>query len=117
MRRARRLAAIEPHADGIARLPHRTAIERALIDGVPAAEIIVALRSLEDTHGLDLPEELDVADERAIREFTVRQVKRNNLHAEFVTALPAGSLPTLGMRLLAVVTELANGSRSGTVDL
>jgi hypothetical protein len=114
---ARRLAAIEPHADGVARLPHRTAIERALIDGVPAAEVIVALRSLEDIYGLDLPQGLDVADERTIRDLAVRQIKRNNLHAEFVAALPAGSLPTLGSRLLAVITELANASRSGTVDL
>ncbi|HZD71244.1 MAG TPA: TOPRIM nucleotidyl transferase/hydrolase domain-containing protein [Actinomycetes bacterium] len=114
---ARRLAAIESHADGVARLPDRTAIERALIDDVPAAEIIVALRSLEDTLDLDLPQELDVDDERTIREFTVRQVKRNNLHAEFVAALAAGSLPTLGVRLLTVVTELANGSGSGMVEL
>jgi hypothetical protein len=115
---ARRLAAIQPHAHGVVRLPHRTAIERALTDGVPASALIAALLQLEAVYGLRLPQDLDRADEATVRNVAMRQLKDSNgLHAEFVAALPAGSLPPLATRLLGVMLELAEGRRSGTVDL
>jgi putative ATP-dependent endonuclease of the OLD family len=115
---ARRLAAIQPHAHGVVRLPHRTAIERALTDGVPGPALLTALRQLETVYGLRLPQDLDRADEATVRNVTMRQLKESNgLHAEFVAALPAGSLPALATRLLAVMLELAQGRCSGTVDL
>jgi hypothetical protein len=106
-------------ADGIVvRLPHRTAIERALTDGVPASALVAALRQLEVVYGLRLPRDLDRADEATVRNVAMRQLKDSNgLHAEFVAALPAGSLPPLATRLLAVMLELAEGTHSGTVDL
>jgi putative ATP-dependent endonuclease of the OLD family len=115
---ARRLAAIQPHAHGVVRLPHRTAIERALADGVPASALLTALHHLEVVYGLRLPQDLDRADEATVRNVAVRQLKDSNgLHAEFIAALPAGSVPPLASRLLAVILDLAQGRRSGTVDL
>jgi putative ATP-dependent endonuclease of OLD family len=115
---ARRLAAIEQHAHGVVRLPCGAAIERALIDDVPHADLLAGLRRLEAVYTLSLPDDLEARPEQAVRELTVKRLKkRNGLHAEFVAALPASSLPALGIRLLATMLELACGVRSGTVDL
>jgi hypothetical protein len=115
---ARRLAAIEQHAHGVVRLPRGAAIERALIDGVPRADLLAVLGRLEAVYALNLPGDLDVRPDQAVRELAVKRLKkRNGLHAEYVTALPASSLPPLGVRLLTTMLQLARGVRSGTVDL
>ena len=115
---ARRLAAIEQYAHGVVRLPRGAAIERALIDGVPRADLLAVLRRLEAVYTLQLPNDLEARSDQAVHELAVRRLKkRNGLHAEFVAALPASSLSALGIRLLVTMLELARGSRSGTVDL
>ena len=115
---ARRLAAIQQYAHGVVRLPHGAAIERALIDGVPRADLLAVLRRLEAVYALQLPDDLEARSDQAVHELAVRRLKkRNGLHAEFVAALSASSLPVLGIRLLAAMLELARGGRSGTVDL
>jgi hypothetical protein len=76
------------------------------------------LRRLEAVYALNLPGDLEARPDQAVQGVAVKRLKkRNGLHAEFVAALPAGSLPALGIRLLATMLELARGGRSGTVDL
>ena len=114
---ARRLEAIEQHAHGVVRLPRGAAIERALIDGVPRADLLAVLRQFEAVYALSLPDDLDARTDHSVHELAVKRLKKRNLHAEFVAALPADSLPPLGIRLIATMLELARGVRSGTVDL
>jgi len=76
------------------------------------------LRRLEAVYALHLPDDLEARPDRAIYQLAEKRLKkRNGLHAEFVAALPAGSLPALCVRVLATMLELARGGRSGTVDL
>jgi hypothetical protein len=114
---ARRLAAVQPHAHGVVRLPHGAAIERALMDGVARAELLAVLRQLEAVYALSLPADLEARPDREVHDVAVKWLHKRSLHAEFVAALPASSLPALGIRLLAAMLELARGARSGTVDL
>jgi hypothetical protein len=114
---ARRLAAIQPHAHGVIRLPRGAAIERALIDGVPHADLLAALRELQAVYALQLPDDLEGRPDEAVRDLAVKALHKRSLHAELLAALPASSLPALGIRLLATMLELARGANSGTVDL
>lgn len=112
------LAAVEASADAVVRLPRRHAIERALLVGVPDADIRAALRALDATYSVSLPATLDTMGTGALVDAATHVLKKNNgLHAQFVAALPAGSLPPLAIRLLAMMLELARGVATGTVEL
>jgi putative ATP-dependent endonuclease of the OLD family len=114
---ARRPAAIAQHAHGVVRLPRGAAIERALVDGVPRADLLAVLRNLEAVYTLQLPTDLEARPDQAVHDLAVKRLHKRSLHAEFLAALPASSLPALGIRLLATMLELARGTRSGMVDL
>lgn len=86
---ASRLAALLTDVDAVVRLPHKHAIEEALLSGVDDADIIAGL--LELNHSFSLP--LGAGWQSAVGPTNVSQasavLKSNNgLHSAFVHALP-----------------------------
>jgi hypothetical protein len=86
------LADLDGMAEQVVRLPVRTAVERALVRGLPADAQRAALCAINDLYGLGL--DIDHVLDAELEETIVKQLKqKNGLHQPFVAALPDGIVP------------------------
>lgn len=101
---AKLLAELDGLAEQIIRLPERTAVERALVRGLPPEAQRAALSAVNDLYGLGLNVD-DIAD-ADLEETIVKQLKhKNGLHQPFVAALPDGAIPPLAAEVLDTLTQ------------
>lgn len=106
---ASRLADLQAAADAVVRLPRGTAIEAAVLDGVPDADVVTALSDLNATYHLSLPAGWQSFTEGDLRREAIKALKSNNgLHAQFIYALP-GTLPVLAGTALRTALECCRG--------
>jgi len=89
-------------AETVVRLPDRTAIEGALIKGLPDASVETALAALDDELGLDLG--LAGKSAAELRTLARETMKKQNLHREWVQRLPARTRPGLASEVLDALT-------------
>jgi hypothetical protein len=86
-------------AEMVVRLPERTAVERAIVSGVPPDELRQALAIINNDHDLRL--NLDSIDDADLPQKCVSVVKqKGGLHRPFIEALPAGTTPPLAAAVL-----------------
>jgi putative ATP-dependent endonuclease of the OLD family len=98
------LAKLDGLAEQVIRLPERTAVERALVRGLPADAQRIALCAVNDLYGLGLNVD-DIAD-GALEGVIVKQLKqKSGLHQPFVAALPDGVVPLLAAEVLDTLTR------------
>jgi hypothetical protein len=98
------LAELGGLVEQIIRLPERTAIERALVRGLPADAQRTALSAVNDLYGLGL--NVDEIRDKDLEEVIVKQLKqKNGLHQPFVAALPDGAIPPLAAEILDTLTQ------------
>jgi hypothetical protein len=91
-------------AEQVIRLPERTAVERALVRGLPADAQRAALSAINDLYGLGL--DVDAITDIGLEETIVKQLKqKNGLHQPFVAALPDGAIPPLATLVLETLTQ------------
>jgi hypothetical protein len=100
------LADLNGLAEQVIRLPERTAVERALVRGLPGDAQRTALSAINDVYGLGL--DVDQVPDAELEENIVKQLKqKNGLHQPFVAALPDGSVPPLAAEVLDTLTRPA----------
>jgi putative ATP-dependent endonuclease of the OLD family len=98
------LAELDGLAEQVIRLPERTAVERALVRGLPAEAQRAALSAINDLYGLGL--DVDDIVDADLEETIVKQLKqKNGLHRPFVAALPDGVIPPLAAGVLDALTQ------------
>jgi hypothetical protein len=91
-------------AEQVIRLPERTAVERALVRGLPEGAQRAALSAINDLYGLGL--DVDDITDADLEEIIVKQLKqKNGLHQPFVAALPEGTIPPLATGVLDALTQ------------
>jgi hypothetical protein len=106
---ASRLAALQAAADAVVRLPKGLAIEGAILDGLPDADIVAAATDMATTYTLPLSAGWASLTGAAIRTEVMSALKSNNgLHAQFLFALP-GILPPLACLALSTAIECCRG--------
>lgn len=98
------LAQLGGLAERVIRLPERTAVERALVRGLPADAQRTALSAVSDLYELGL--DVDEIKDEDLEEVIVKQLKqKNGLHQPFVAALPDGAVPPLAAEILDTLTR------------
>jgi hypothetical protein len=98
------LAELVGLAEQVIRLPDRTAVERALVRGVPVSAQRSALSVINELYGLGL--NIDDIPDTDLEETVVKQLKqKNGLHQPFVAALPDGIIPPLAAAVLDTLTR------------
>lgn len=86
-------------AEMVVHLPERTAVERAIVAGLPVADLRQALGAITRDHELSL--DVDSIDESDVAEKCVWALKqKGGLHRSFIEALPAGTTPPLPAAVL-----------------
>ncbi|MEO3875928.1 hypothetical protein ABGB18_44745 [Nonomuraea sp. B12E4] len=85
-------------AEQVIVLPERTAIERALVAGVPTGALREAAEALRDVYGLSI--DLEGTPDVDLGKAIAKQIKKPNLHQQFIEALPDGVMPPLVEQLL-----------------
>jgi hypothetical protein len=96
------LTELQTVAETVVRLPDRTAVERALVAGLPDGSVTSALQDLSDAFGLGLS--LAGLDTAALRKLAIEKIKtKPGLHQAWVDLLPRNSLPPLAVKLLEVL--------------
>jgi putative ATP-dependent endonuclease of the OLD family len=104
------LAATQAAADGVARLPERFAIERALVHGVDAEHLRQAASQVMEAFAIPWPQVLTMGDNEIV-EFLIEHLKdRNGLHVPFLDALPNRVLPPVAAEFLQAAIDLGRGS-------
>jgi len=104
-----RLADLQAAADAVVRLPRDSAIEAAIVHGVPDGDIVAALSDLNVTYHLSLPVGWQSLTGRDLEREVIKALKSNNgLHAQFIYALP-GALPVLAAAALRTALECCRG--------
>ncbi len=112
----KRLAAAQAAAHAVVRLPPGCAIERALLDAVPDADVVAALTTLNGWYQFSLPPGWQQASGASLRRHAVEALKSNNgLHAQFVEVLPQDGLPVLATSALAAAVKCARGCPDNTL--
>ncbi|WP_136054661.1 hypothetical protein [Microbacterium sp. K24] len=85
--------------DLVISLPNRTAIERALVRGVPTQVLRDSLARLNDDHELGL--DVDSIDEDRLEATLTKQLKQKaGLHRSYVIQLPKGAYPPIATSVL-----------------
>jgi hypothetical protein len=106
---AARLTNLQAAADAVVRLPRGKAIEAAILDGMPDADIVAALSDLNATYHLSLPADWQSLTGAELEREAVKALKSNNgLHAQFIDALP-NTLPGLADRALQTALGCCRG--------
>lgn len=104
---AARLASLMAAADSVVRLPHGYAIERAIVAGLPDADIVAALTDLSSVYSMPLPTGWQSLTGASLADETVRTLKSNGgLHAPFLRTLP-NVLPPVATEALARALDCA----------
>jgi hypothetical protein len=106
---ASRLAALQAASDAVVRLPKGVAIEGAILDGLPDADIVAAMTDVAATYKLPLPTGWKSLTGTALQTEVTSALKSNNgVHAQFIFALP-GILPPLACQALNTAIECCRG--------
>ncbi|MDA8358569.1 MAG: hypothetical protein M0Z95_20270 [Actinomycetota bacterium] len=106
---ASRLAALQAAADVVVRLPRGMAIEAAILDDLPDADVISALGDVGATYLLPLSAGWETLTGNDLRREAMRALKSNNgLHAQFIQTLP-GMLPTMACSALDTAVGCCRG--------
>jgi hypothetical protein len=93
----------------VVRLPHGHAIERAILDGVPDAEIIATLSELSGAYSLPVSTGWQSLTGTSLTDEAVKALKSNGgLHGPFLRTLPS-TLPRLATEALASAIACARG--------
>lgn len=103
--------------DAVVRLPDDSAIETAIVNGVPDEILRQALKDVAAAAGLAEPKNLDQLAGAQIANAAIHFIKSNSLHGPFIDSLPPANLPALAVRLLNKAVEVASGSQTGLVQL
>jgi hypothetical protein len=86
-------------AEMVVHLPERAAVERAIVAGLPAADLRQALSAINADHELNL--DVDSINEGDVAEKCVWALKqKGGLHRSFIEALPAGTTPPVAAAVL-----------------
>jgi putative ATP-dependent endonuclease of OLD family len=105
-------------ADAVVRLPHRCAIEKALLTGLPDDVIRVATEEVATGFGVAVPPGLADLTGGLLATAVAKFLKQSGgLHAQFVDALPSGQLPPLAIHLLKAAVDAAIGGHDGLRQL
>lgn len=97
--------------DMVVILPTRTAVERALVDGVTLPSLRFALEQLNDEQDLRL-DVAAIADEELAKTLVKQLKQKSGLHRRFVGHLPEGEHPPIAQAvLLALKEDLSVGPR------
>ena len=84
-------------------LPERTAIERALVRGLPSSVVREVLEELKSVYGLTV--NIEAIPEPALENEAAKLLKqKGGLHQQFVNALPSGVFPPLVVEILDALT-------------
>lgn len=106
---AARLASLVAAADSVVRLPHGCAIERAITDGLPDADIVATLTELSSAYSMPLPTGWQSLTGASLVDEAVKALKSNGgLHAPFLRTLP-NELPRIASDALASALGCARG--------
>jgi putative ATP-dependent endonuclease of OLD family len=100
------LSELQATAEVVIRLPNRTAVERALIAGLPASVVRANLTWLNDEYELNL--DLPALSDADLPKEAARALKaKSGLHQPWVDALPSGQAPPLAVGVLAALRAAA----------
>lgn len=107
------------NADAVLRLPARMAVERALLEGVPDAELVRVFRVLEAAlPDLALPAGWQAKTGGDLQGILRGALKRpGGLHAFYVEELSAASLPAHAVRVLQEALRIARARAAGLVEM
>ena len=100
-------------ANAVVRLPTGSAIEKALIDALDENDLRTAMVEACTQHGATFDGTLAGAN---LVKVAVSTMKNQQLHAQFVDALPAGVVPELGCRVIDTITDAVGGT-DGLIEL
>jgi putative ATP-dependent endonuclease of the OLD family len=97
-------------ADAVIRLPNRMALEEALLVDVPDADLIATWRDLAAGVEVTLEAGWDTRSGKQLVAALSKALhaERGVLHGTYVWALPAASLPPVGLAILDEIRRLAN---------
>lgn len=104
-------------ADAVIRLPPRCAIEYALLQGIDPVLIKQVVQQFAGEFGFPLDAGFAALQNNPLRAAASKIIKKQNLHAQFVQALPTSVFPALVRRVLEEVVRLAEGRITGHVQL
>ncbi len=106
---ADRLAKLVAAADHVVRLPHKHAIEQAVLD-CSDATVVAALEEMNGTFSLPLPAGWQTLTGGSLQDAAVKVLKSNSgLHAEFIQTLNDADLPPLARSALREAVACARG--------
>ncbi len=98
------VAELEAEAEQVIRLPERTAIERALVRGLPPASLRAGLSRVNDEYGLGV--DVAAVDDADMEATTIGLLKKKGgLHQPFVDALPPRTDPPLAVAVLDTLAQ------------
>ena len=108
-------------ADAVVRLPPRVSVERALLNGVPDAELVRVFQEIDlAVGGLTLPTGWDQLAGAALVTTLARVMhdRTGSVHAIYVDALDPTRLPPVGLHALEEVLRIArNRAPIGLIEL
>jgi putative ATP-dependent endonuclease of the OLD family len=100
-------------ADAVVRLPKGSAVEMALLEGLDEGDLRTAMADACTQHGCPFDDSLTGG---ALIGAAVSAMKSQQLHAQFVEALPENVLPgLLGCRVIDAITAAVRGA-DGVVE-
>ncbi|MEU1299426.1 hypothetical protein [Streptomyces shenzhenensis] len=99
-------------AEQVIRFPERTAIERALVRGLPVDTLRSAMQEIKEVYGLS-SDFASLPDSDVEKEASKQLKQKGGLHHPFVDALPEHIVPPL----IAVVLDVLNAGPAGAVLL
>ncbi len=104
---------VQAAADAVVCLPKGFAVEMALLDGLDENDLRDAMVDTCTQHGVTFDDTLSGDD---LVNAAVAKMKKEQLHAQFVDALPAGLLPETGSRVIETITDAVCGT-DGVLDV
>lgn len=102
------LAELQATTETVIRLPNRTAVERALVAGLPPDVIQSTLTWLSDEYELNLGV-ATISDANLAKEAAKALKAKSGLHQPWIDALPRRQAPPLAVRVLAVLRTAGPG--------
>ena len=106
------IAELVQWAEQVIRFPERTAIERALVRGLPMDALRSAMQEIKEVYGLSV-DFASLADSDVEKEASRQLKQKGGLHHPFIDALPERIVPPL----IAAVLDALSAGPSGDVLL
>jgi putative ATP-dependent endonuclease of OLD family len=109
-----RLTKVQAAADAVVRPPHKVGIERALLQGLPEADLVQTLQDLSNAYTLtSLPAGWQTLSGPPLLEAARIALKKTvgGLHTQFIAALPPSVEPPIASAALRAAIDLSRGAR------